>query len=325
MTALLLGADGGNTKTVALVAAPDGTIVGTGRSGCSDLYNAASVEAALEAVAEACAEAVEAAAATAGDVAAACFSLAGADWPEDFELLLDQLPARIGLPVEPLVVNDAVGAIRAGTPDGVGVAVVCGTFGVASARNGAGDVFHLGWWPDSTGARPLGDEALAAVWRADLGLGPETALTGRALALYGADSPMGLLHLFTRRGGLARTDADRLAAAVLDEADAGDVVARSIVARQGRLLGDQARACADRVGLLGRSFPVVLAGGVLRHPSRLLADAIMARVPGGEAVRGADEPVVGALLFAFDRAGITPSRERMRASAPPPATFATHG
>src|SRR5438105_4774145 len=36
----VLGVDGGNTKTVALVAALDGTILGAGRGGCGDIYNA---------------------------------------------------------------------------------------------------------------------------------------------------------------------------------------------------------------------------------------------------------------------------------------------
>ena len=36
----VLGVDGGNTKTIALVAALDGTILGAGRGGCGDIYNA---------------------------------------------------------------------------------------------------------------------------------------------------------------------------------------------------------------------------------------------------------------------------------------------
>jgi N-acetylglucosamine kinase-like BadF-type ATPase len=316
MGGLLLGADGGNTKTIALVADRDGTILGAGRAGTSDLYNAFSVGAAIGAICAAVAAALTAAGDSAADVEAACFSLAGADWPEDFELLRRELPVKIGLPGEPLVVNDAVGAIRAGTPDGVGTSVVCGTYGVSSGRNAAGDVFHLGFWPDSCGARPLGREALAAVWRSDLGMGPETSLTRRA---------MELLYELTRRGGPGPEAVDRLAPAVLDEADAGDPVAAAIVAGQGHILGDQTRVCAERVGLLGGEFPVVLAGGVFRHPSRLLAETLMERIPGGRPVPAAHEPVVGALLFAFDRAGVTADEERLQATAPPAATFATSG
>jgi len=320
---LLLGADGGNTKTVAVVAGRDGSILGAGRSGNSDLYNAPSVDAALASIAAAAAQALSAAGATGADVDAACFSLAGADWAEDFELLRRELPARIGLAAEPLVVNDAVGAIRAGTPDGVGTAVVCWTYGVSSGRNAAGEVFHLGFWPDSCGARPLGREALSAVWRADLGYGPATSLTRRALDTYAVPDPIALLHEYTRRGGPGPEAVDRLAPAVLDEADAGDEVAAAIVANQGRILGDQTQACAERVGLAGGEFPVVLAGGVFRHASRLLAETLMQRIPGGRAVPAAHEPAVGALLFAFDRAGVKADEARLRATAPPAATYAT--
>jgi N-acetylglucosamine kinase-like BadF-type ATPase len=320
---LLLGADGGNTKTIALVAGRDGTILGAGRSGNSDLYNAPSVDAALASIAAAAAQALSAGGASAADVDAACFSLAGADWSEDFELLRRELPARIGLSSEPLIVNDAVGAIRAGTSDGVGTAVVCGTYGVSSGRNAAGEVFHLGFWPDSCGARPLAREALAAVWRADLGYGPATSLTRRALDTYAVPDPIALLHELTRRGGPGPEAVDRLAPGVLDEADAGDEVAAAIVAGQGRILGDQTQACAERVGLAGGEFPVVLAGGVFRHPSRLLAQTLMRRIPGGRAVAAAHEPAVGALLFAFDRAGVAADEARLEATAPPAATYAT--
>ena len=37
----ILGVDGGNTKTIALVARIDGTIVGAGRGGCGDIYGGA--------------------------------------------------------------------------------------------------------------------------------------------------------------------------------------------------------------------------------------------------------------------------------------------
>ena len=50
----VLAVDGGNTKTIALVAALDGTILGAGRGGCGDIYNSRAnldwVDAAAEAL-----------------------------------------------------------------------------------------------------------------------------------------------------------------------------------------------------------------------------------------------------------------------------------
>src|SRR5438034_5570828 len=193
---LLLGVDGGNTKTIAFVARADGSVVGVGTAGCADIHNARSPGHALEEIVRASSAALEAAEARAGDLAAAAFSLAGADWPEDFDLLRHGLAERLELAVEPLVVNDAIGAIRSGTDDGVGVAAVCGTGGAIGARNRRGGIFHLGFWPDGTGASTLGSEGLAAVWRAAIGVGPETSLTARALDRWSATDPLSLLHAF---------------------------------------------------------------------------------------------------------------------------------
>jgi hypothetical protein len=49
---------------------------------------------------------------------------------------------------------------------------------------------------------------------------------------------------------------------------------------------------------------VVLTGRVMEHASPLLADAVMAELPGAVAVRHGRPPVLGALLLAFDRAGV---------------------
>src|SRR5258708_35218211 len=53
----ILAADGGNTKTIALGAALDGTVLGIGRGGCSDRYNAEPADGAADSAAAALANA----------------------------------------------------------------------------------------------------------------------------------------------------------------------------------------------------------------------------------------------------------------------------
>jgi N-acetylglucosamine kinase-like BadF-type ATPase len=315
MGTLLLGVDGGNTKTVALVILGDGTVVGAGQAGCADIHNAPSPDDGLDEIAAACTRAFEAAGATAADLAAAAFSLAGADWPEDFELIRRGLQARLELGADAVMVNDAIGAIRSGTDDGVGVAAVCGTGGAIGARNRRGEIFHLGFWPDGTGAHTLGSEGLAAVLRAAIEVGPATSLTDRALARWDADDPIGLLHSFTRIDGLrpARADPSLFARDVLDAATSGDPVASRIVETTGGHLGDYARVCAARTGQLGAPFPLVLTGGVFRHPSPLLRRSILDRVPDAVAVYPRLEPVGGAVLLAADRVGARPDLDLLQA------------
>src|SRR3954465_4243489 len=123
---VLIGIDGGNTKTIALVAAPDGTILATGRvDRQADVYRVGveqSVlvyrEAADLALSEAGVDDTDAAGAPRPPGAAGPGGGAqpgGRDWPEDaIEIgaaLADRWPAAV-------IVNDAIGALRGAVPEG---------------------------------------------------------------------------------------------------------------------------------------------------------------------------------------------------------------
>jgi N-acetylglucosamine kinase-like BadF-type ATPase len=311
VTTLLLGVDGGNTKTHALVTDAGGTVLGRGDAGTADIHNS-EPEPALAEILRASEEALAQAGARASELAAAAFSLAGADWPEDFELLRTELARRLGLRSEPVIVNDAVGALRCGTEDTIGVAAVVGTYAAIAGRNADGKLFHFGFWPDSTGAFALGSEALAAIWRHMLGLGPPSSLLDRALERWSCADAEELLYAFTRIGGLPESERARFADAVLDEAEAGDAVATGIVRVVGGRVGAYARVSAERTGQTGQPFPLVLCGGVFRHPSILLRAAIHDEVPEGTPIYPDIEPVVGALLLAADRIGARPDRDGIR-------------
>jgi N-acetylglucosamine kinase-like BadF-type ATPase len=318
---LVLGVDGGNTKTVALVARADGTVVGAGRAGCADLYGAASPEAALDAVAGAASEALAAAGATGADLSAAVFCLAGADWPEDFDLHRRELTARLALRRPPTIFNDAIATLRAGTPDAVGVAAVVGTGGAIAGRNADGDTWHLGFWPDAMAAGGIARAALRAVYRSGLGLDVPTTLTARACALYGVPDAMELLHRFSRRG--PRPAAVAIVPIVFEEAAAGDAVAGAIIETDASRFADAVRATASRLGLVA-PYALVLAGGVLRHHAADLHAAAVARgVPDAVAVRATWEPAAGALLLACDEVGFEPYPARLRESLPADSFFAT--
>lgn len=301
MIGLALGVDGGNTKTVALVAQGDGTVVGSGRGGCSDIYNAPSFAAAIAEI-DGAVRAALPAGSSVEDVATAVFSLAGADWDEDIADLAGALGTIVPR-ANVAVINDAIGALRAGTDDGVGVSVVVGTGGCVGSVGRDGRVWHSSWWALDTGAWAIGGDALRAVYNAELAVGPPTALTAAALELFEAESVEEVLHEFTRRGGRHAWDAAHFAPSVLLAALAGDGVAAAIVLEHGARLGAMARVAAGKTGLEA-PFPLVLLGGLLRgEGSELIVAEVVAHLPGAEPVRPAREPVVGALLAALDRAG----------------------
>ncbi len=300
----VLGVDGGASKTMALVARTDGTVVGMGRGGGSNMYDG-DPDGALATGARVALGALAAAAVAPDNVAVGVLSMCGADWPEDF--------ARIHSAMAPLarqvvVVNDAVGGLRAGSPDGTGVAVVCGTGGATAARQADGRSWHTSFWQGAGGARDLARELLRAVYRADLGLDPPTALTPAALGFLPAGSVEEILHRATALDGPGLANRDGLARVLLTVADDGDATARRIVAAHGDELGEYALAAARRVGLQGRPFNLILAGGIFRHTTPLLAEALVARVrttsPGITVIRSAFEPVVGALLLALEQHGV---------------------
>jgi N-acetylglucosamine kinase-like BadF-type ATPase len=323
-----LGVDGGNTKMIALVAREDGTIVGAGRGGCGDIYNS-TPENALAAIDAAVSEALQQAQITAGQLRAGGFSMAGADWPADFALLRAAMTAR-GYGATQTVVNDAIGALWASAADGYGVAVVCGTGIATGARARDGQLWHSSFWQEQAGAGHYGALTLKAICRAELGIDPPTQLRERALAAFDLPTVEALLERMTGRGSPLQWRFHGLARVLLDIAEAGDATARSIVLAEGQILGDYALAAARMVSIAQHSYPLVLAGGVLRHPSALLRKTIVARVraahPQALASISNAEPALGALILTFASVGlpVEPERRaRITHTSPPGAFFAT--
>lgn len=327
---LILGVDGGNTKTVAIVATTTGRIMGAGRAGRSDIYNTPTEEDALQEIAHAVEQALQIAGAAAADLEAGAFSMAGADWPEDVDLLRRGM-IRFGFGRTIVIANDAIGALRAGTPDGVGVAITCGTGIAIGARNHDGREWYSGNWEIATGGVELGKQALVAIYEAHLGLGPQTSLTTGVLNFFDADSAENVLHYCTARN----TDRHwshqaKLAPVLLDEAANGDAVALAIVEAAGKRNARVAAMAARSVGLDDTPFRLVLSGGVLRHPSQLLSKAICrhiaADLPQAVICAGGPEPVIGAVMKARDALGLLPDEQvqaRLERETPGSWLFAT--
>jgi N-acetylglucosamine kinase-like BadF-type ATPase len=325
----VLGVDGGNTKTLALVARADGVIVGTGRAGCGDIYGAGSPAAAIAEIERAVDLALKEAGIQTAQLRASAFSLAGADWPEDFKLLEDTMRGR-GYGQRIVIVNDAMGVLRAGSPDGTGVVVACDAGAAVGARHPDGRIWHSSFWQEVQGADELGSRALRAVYRAELGIDPPTSLAERILSTYGARSVEEILHRMTARDIPRPQNRRQLVRPLFDAADAGDPAARRILISHGKALGDYAIAAARQVGLLEMSFTLVLTGGVLRHPSPLLRDSLVERVremsPGAHPIQSRFEPAAGAVLLALDLARIeadTALLEQLETTLPGAAFFAT--
>lgn len=326
MASYVLGVDGGSSKTVALVATPGGCVVGAGRSGPGDIYDGG--EAAFDAVRTAVSGALKEAGSSKDAPTYSVFSMSGADWPEDFDLIHSTLEADGLSPLR--VVNDAVGALYAGLPDGPGVVVACGTGAATGGRGANGKLWHSSFWQEPQGGYELSVKTLHAVFRSHLGVGSPTTLTEPVLAVLGVPSVEAALHLYTARAkphpsrwaGLTRT--------LLNEAEKGDAVARHIVETHARALGDYALVAARQVGIETVPFTLVLTGGVFRHPSSLLTDTLITRVkreiPELTVIKSQLEPVFGAVVLALQETGreAGPSvLDALRRTSPPREFFTT--
>jgi len=151
---LFAGVDGGGSKTLALIAAADGRVLGRGLA-CGSNYLSVGIESACAALDDALARAL----AQAGDEPAAlraiCLGMAGADRPEARKIFGDWVEHKLPKAKYQLV-TDAELVLAAGTPSGWGLALLSGTGSIAWARTPSGQSGRLGGWGPL-----LGDEAAA--------------------------------------------------------------------------------------------------------------------------------------------------------------------
>jgi N-acetylglucosamine kinase-like BadF-type ATPase len=316
---LVLGVDGGGSKTHAMVADERGETLAFASSGRSN-WEDTGLDGARAALSEAITGALSAAGVKPGDLAASAFGLAGLDWDQDRPMLA-ALVDPLGLGGPRKLDNDSFIALRAGTAQPFGVVVIAGTGTVAAGRDPAGRTFRtMGLSPmygDFGSATDVAEEAVHAVADAWTGRGPATSLSELLPPLAGCGSPVELLQRLSR-GAIPLPPAAPL---VLGQAAAGDPACREIVMRAGAALGSSAALVARRLGLNREVFETVMAGGLFRGRSRLLeatlADELHRVAPGAVPVRLACKPVIGAVIDALELAGADtgePVRERLVAS-----------
>jgi N-acetylglucosamine kinase-like BadF-type ATPase len=287
---VILGVDGGNSKTDVVLASSGGEPLAylrgpgsnshgpRGSAGCVDVVASLVGRLPYEPPAD-----------------RAVLFLCGADVPADIAELSALVRAR-GWAREVTVDNDTFGLLYAGTDRPDAVAVICGSGINCIGRNAGGAVARypaLGWETgDWGGAEAVGREALLLANRAADGRGEATALVdvierrfGKAVVEVGID-----VHY----GAMAETRLGELAPAVVDAAAGGDAVAVALVQR----LADEIVALVERafrdLGL--HDADVVLGGGMLAGGG-FLFDLVARGLPCAP-MASELPPVAGAVLAA---------------------------
>lgn len=313
---LVLGVDGGGTKTAAWIcdrdAPADSPPLGKGLAGPGN-PRAAGFAAALSNLEVAIAAAFQDASLPPSTVAAACLALAGADRPTE-QAILKQWAEERKLAHRLLLTNDAEPLLAAVTPRSprgadeprTGVVLIAGTGSIAWGRGPTGTVGRCGGW-----GYLLGDEGsgyaialagLRAATRAADQRDPPTLLLERFQQRLGVDRPAGLIETIYQPT-FHRQDLAELASVVFQAADDEDPAALRIIASAGAELAELVRTLVQTLALPPAQFPLALGGGVLLAQSRLREDLAAELHRAGhlpQPMRLVNEAVRGAVELARD-------------------------
>jgi N-acetylglucosamine kinase-like BadF-type ATPase len=311
----VVAADVGNSKTDVVCIAADGSVIGAVRG-----PTASHQRIGFPATARRLAALALAAGAAPGTADLAVVCAAGADTPGQVRRLRRRYDAA-GIARRVIVRNDADAILRAGSPVGWGIALVCGSgvncLGIAPD----GRAYRLpalgplsGDWG---GGYAVGLAGLGAAIRGRDGRGPRTILERSIPPLLGVRRPVDVA-IGVEAGRIGHERIRELAPAVFAAARGGDAEARAIVDRLAVELATMAVAAIRRLRLVRTATPVVLGGAVFAADDPAFLERfrreLAVSAPRAVVHRLEAPPVLGAALLGLDElAAPDAARERLRA------------
>lgn len=302
---LVIGVDQGSSHTRAVVGSSQGQILGVGMAGGG--YATRYMAASMRTIHEAVVSALEQADCLSKDVALLYAGLTSADWPDEYELLQQNL-RQLGLAHRVCVTNDSLIALRGGTAVSFGSVIIAGTGANCALRapNGETFIYHYYLEDDLQGGVALGRRALRAIYRAETGREQLTQLTGRVLRLFELDSVDALLRADCEQ----RLDADdikHIAPLVFHSAADGDSVAVTILTDFAAGLAELVTAGLHRLQMSNLALDVVLSGSIFKGRGSLLEETLRKQIhkiaPHARLVNARYEPVVGAFILGLEELG----------------------
>lgn len=308
VTTVVVGVDGGGTKTECCVMDPHlrqeiarGSGPGSNVNSVGEQFAKASVEKAVRMALDKARKAL-------GEiqVVSVCFSMAGVNREEDSAKMKQLFQGLFPTGVPLLVNHDSYAALASGTEGSMlGCVLISGTGTCAVAFAGDGTVHRAsGWGPkfrDGGSSYEVAKHALAAIARAADGRGQATQLTRSFLDHLCIDTTDDLLTWAYKPQQCS--DIASLAPIVFQTADQGDGIANAIVQCAVDELIGSIQAVLKRSGFADskENFPLVLAGGVLSHDSvllRRLLEAIKQKLSNAQVVIQPRASCVGAAWIA---------------------------
>jgi N-acetylglucosamine kinase-like BadF-type ATPase len=307
MTSYFLGVDIGGTKTDALIADETGRALGFGRAGPGN-QQSVSYAGMASALREATDRALSAAGLSIEQIEGAGLGIGGYDWPSQRPQMLKTIRESIGIDAPVEICNDAVLGLLAGTDEGWGVALVAGTSNNCRGRDQQGREGRItgdgNMFGEYGGAGELVEKALHSVVAEWSMRGPSTRLSEALVKHIGAKDVDDMLEGMSL--GRYRLRAN-FAPEVFGVAEAGDQVAREVIAWSGRELGDLAVGVIRQLAFEKLSFDVVLVGSLFNGGPLFTGpvhETIHAVAPGAYLKRLTAPPVIGGVLLGMEEVGV---------------------
>jgi glucosamine kinase len=316
---LVLGIDGGGSQTRAWLARLDGSVIGCGQAGASNVFHLG-VDGASRAIAEAATTAWQAAGLAPGVPAAVFAGVAGAGAEADQQVLAGALAIRLQCDAQRCRVDHdmriALEGAFAGAP---GAVLVAGTGSVCYGRLSDGRAWRAGGLgpllDDGGSGYWLGMQALRQVVRVADGRATTSSLVDAIAARLGLREPRDALR-FVRSAGDDRARIAALAPIVLAAAAADDAAAGEIVMRGADELATMAEAVLHRLGLDRPGFAHLAGTGSLLEKNayyrRIVSAAVARRVPAARLKRPALPACAGAVLLGFRIVGLSAGPDVLR-------------
>ncbi|MCP4189920.1 MAG: hypothetical protein GY768_04760 [Planctomycetaceae bacterium] len=301
---LVLGVDGGGSKTIACLAGISQTgpiALGRGSSGSSNLV-AEGKELALENLDAAIREAFRNSTIDWQSVSAVCFALAGSD-RRDVQQAVENWAISSQLANRVFVVNDAEPLLQEFVGEVSQIALICGTGSLAYGRSVDDRIARAGGWGPLIGDRGsgywLGIELLRNLTLVFDKQCQPSMLSDRALEFLQLSDPRELPQIAASRGRSFIASLSKLVeAAAVD----GDPLAKQLCQTAAKELQRLVQLVAAELQLMTADFDLILSGGVLQHPSavaRMLDEALAEGNLCPREIHRSSDPVFGAVRLAF--------------------------
>lgn len=305
MSYLIVGVDGGGTKTKVIVADAQGKELGTATGGGSAARPGQTTRAA-EVIAETVAAALAACDRTGDIPRVLCAGLAGAGRDAERQAMRRAL-GKLGIADRIIIEPDATIAMEDAFGDGPGILLVSGTGSSCFGRSPTGQFSRCGGWGltigDEGSGAWIGKRALSVVAAAADGREPETALLPAVLTALELETSDGLVAWAADADPAALA---QLSTTVVTVAATGDQRASSLLALAAEELVTHVRALARQLFSDERAaIPVALSGGLMERGSflrKLVESRLKSSVPGAIVRQEPVVPVHGAIRLAMQAA-----------------------